>query len=158
MLDDQELMRDAIEVAREAMNCGEAPIGVVLYSSEGERIAQGWNQRRSTGDISRHAELVAFGAAAQPGTPQADGMILVSTLEPCVMCWGACLELKTTKIIYGLEAPPNGGSTRVVDLKRQCDVSGLILRDECRELFVSWLDSNPNDAGAPFVRDLLQST
>lgn len=156
--DDESLMRDAIEVASEAVHCGEAPIGVVLYGPDGQRVAQGWNQRRSTGDITRHAEIVAFGAASQPGDPQPEGLILASTLEPCVMCWGACLELKVDRIVYGLEAPPNGGSTRIKDPDRSCPSVGPVLRDECRQLFEDWLDDHPDHAGTSFVRDLLQST
>lgn len=64
---DEQLMREAIEVAREAVHCGEAPIGVVLHDQEGKHVARGWNQRRSTGDITRHGEMVAFAAAARPG-------------------------------------------------------------------------------------------
>ena len=156
--DDQQMMREAIEVAREAVHCGEAPIGVVLYSAQGQRLAQGWNQRRSTGDITRHGEMVAFAALSQPGRPQPEGMILASTLEPCVMCWGACLELKVSRMIYGLEAPPNGGSGRVSDPDRPVEVSGPVLREDCRGLFVDWLEEHPDHAGNAFVRKLLAST
>ena len=155
---DEALMDEAIEVAREAMHCGEAPIGVVLYSAEGERLARGWNQRRSTGDITRHGEMVALAAAAQPGVPQPEAMVLASTLEPCVMCWGACLELKVARMVYGLEAPPNGGGDRVSDPGRRIDVAGGVRRDACRQLFVDWLTENPDHAGNDFVRRLLEST
>lgn len=154
----QDMMNDAIKVAKEAVHCGEAPIGVVLYTARGQRVAQGWNQRRSTGDITRHGEIVAFAAAAQPGQPQPENLILVSTLEPCVMCWGASLELKVSKMIYGLEAPPNGGSTRVHDSQRQCEVVSKVCRDDCRGLFVEWLDNHPDHAGAEFVQELLNAT
>jgi tRNA(adenine34) deaminase len=155
---DKQLMDEAIAIAEEAMHCGEAPIGVVLYTGDGTRLAQGWNQRRSTGDITRHAEMVAFEAAAQPGGPQPGGLVLAGTLEPCVMCWGACLELGVSKIVYGLEAPPNGGSTRVQDPSRQPEVSGKVQRDRCRELFAAWLKENPDHAGSGFVEGLLEAT
>lgn len=154
----ENLMRQAIEVAESAVHCGEAPIGVVLFDDAGRRVAQGWNQRRSTGDVSRHAEMVAFASAAQPGEPQPQGMTLVSTLEPCVMCWGACLELKVARIVYGLEAPPNGGSRRVNDPERACEVDGPVLRNACRDLFVRWLDTHPDDPGCEFISELLNAT
>ncbi|MEM8739417.1 MAG: nucleoside deaminase [Planctomycetota bacterium] len=157
MTEDQ-MMCDAIEVAREAMHCGEAPIGVVLFTGEGERVAQGWNQRRSTGNTLRHGEIVAFDAASQPGQTQPKDLILVGTLEPCVMCWGACLELNVSKLVYGLEAPTNGGSSRVDDPDRRVEVSAKVLRNDCRQLFVDWLDENPDHAGSAFVEELLQTT
>jgi len=156
--DHEEMMRDAIEVASEAAERGEAPIGAVLFNPDGERIAQGWNQRRSTGNEINHAELVAFAAAAQPGKPQPEGLVLVSTLEPCVMCWGACLNLKCSSIVYGLEAPLDGGRQRVNDPDRHCDVVGEILRQECRALFVKWISDNPSAAGSDYVRQLLDAT
>ena len=152
------MMDDAIRVAEEAMYCGEAPIGVVLYRPDGQRVAQGWNQRRSTGDTTRHGEMVAFAAAAQPGQTQPQELILASTLEPCVMCWGASLELKVSKIIYGLEAPPNGGSTRVNDPQRKPEVIAKVRRDRCRKLFTDWLADHPDHAGSDFVSQLLEQT
>jgi tRNA(Arg) A34 adenosine deaminase TadA len=74
------------------------------------------------------------------------------------MCWGASLELKVDRIVFGLEAPPNGGSARVNDPDRQPVVVGNVKRDACRQLFVDWLEDNPDHAGARFVRTLLEST
>ncbi len=151
-------MDDAIEVAREAVACGEAPIGALIVDGQGEVVGRGWNQRRSTGNATRHAEIVAFATAAAPGDPIPEGLILVSTLEPCVMCTGAAMELKVAHIVYGLEAPPNGGTARVNDPERFPEVTGGVRREACRELFVDWLAEHPDAAGAAFVRDLLAST
>ena len=156
--DPDTLMERACDLAEEAVFCGEAPIACLLFDAEGNEVACGWNQRRSTGDITRHAEMVAFAAAARPGVPTSEGLTLVSTLEPCVMCWGACLELKVARVIYGLEAPPNGGSTRVHDPDRGLTVTGPVRRDRARGLFVDWLNEHPDHAGAEFVRLLLRTT
>lgn len=153
-----DLMDRACDLAEEAVFCGEAPIACLLFDAEGNEVARGWNQRRSTGDITRHAEMVALAAAAQPGAPTPEGLVLVSTLEPCVMCWGACLELKVSQMVYGLEAPPNGGSTRVHDPGRTPKVIGPVRRDRARGLFVDWLNEHPDHAGTGFVRDLLRTT
>ena len=156
--DPDHLMERACDLAEEAVYCGEAPIACLLFDAEGNEIACGWNQRRSTGDITRHAEMVAFAAAARPGVPAPEGLTLVSTLEPCVMCWGACLELKISRMVYGLEAPPNGGSTRVEDPDRRLAVTGPVRRDRARRLFVDWVKEHPDHAGADFVRTLLRTT
>jgi tRNA(adenine34) deaminase len=155
---DQDMIRDAIDVAKQAVERGEAPIGVVLYDADGQRVAQGWNQRRSTGDGTRHAEMVALAAAAEPGRPAPERLTLASTLEPCVMCWGACLEMKVARVVYGLEAPPNGGSTRVHDKQRGFDLAAQVERDACRQLFVDWLRDHEDSAGSDFVQQLLDTT
>ena len=146
-------MHDALEVASQAVACGEAPIGVVVYDADGQRLAQGWNQRRSTGNVLRHAELVALGATAEPGQPQQQGWTLVSTLEPCVMCWGACLELGIREIVFGLEAPPNGGQSRIHDKGRGVNAVGPVMRGRCRGLFADWLAAHADDAGSSFLND-----
>ncbi len=155
-------MDDALETARMAMDRGEAPIGAVLYDTSqtlpGKRVARGWNQRLSTGDITRHAEIVALANASQPGQEIAEGLTLVCTLEPCVMCLGAAMEAKVGRVVYGLEAPSNGGSARVDDPERCPPIHSGIERDPCRELFVEWLEENERHAGAEFVTKLLEQT
>ena len=155
-------MDDALETARMAMDRGEAPIGAVLYDTTdglpGKRVARGWNQRLSTGDMTRHAEIVALSTACQPGQEIEPGLTLVCTLEPCVMCLGAALEVKVERVAYGLEAPSNGGTSRIHDPDRMPPSTGGIHRDACRDLFVRWLKDNEHHAGAGFVRKLLDQT
>ena len=156
--DPESLMRDALDVAQQALHRGELPIACVLYDPQGQRLAQGCNQAHLTGDSTRHAEIVALAAAAQPGRYQPTGLTLVTTLEPCVMCWGAALELRVARIIYGLEAPQNGGSTRTSDPLRTPHIQPHILRTACRQLFVNWQTAHPETQGSGFIHQLLQAT
>ena len=57
-----------------------------------------------------------------------------------------------------LEAPSNGGTSRIQDPDRMPPVTGGIRRDACRDLFVQWLEDNAHHAGAGFVRKLLEQT
>jgi HAD superfamily hydrolase (TIGR01509 family) len=60
----EKLMREAISVAREGMNNGEAPIGAVLARGDGEIIARGYNEMNASQNKTAHAEIVTFARAA----------------------------------------------------------------------------------------------
>ena len=54
------LMRDALAVAREGMDAGEAPIGCVLARGDGTIIARAHNEMSGSQDKIAHAEIVAL--------------------------------------------------------------------------------------------------
>ncbi len=107
------LMQEALDVARVGLARGEAPIGCVLADGSGNVIARGHNALNARQDKIAHAEMVAFQAAVGKIAVDARDVILVSTLEPCVMCLGASMEAAVDTIIYGLRAPADGGVARV---------------------------------------------
>ena len=90
-------------------------------------------------------------------------LILVSTLEPCVMCLGAAMEAAVDTIIYGLKAPADSGTARV--MPPQSPESGMprilggILAQESRTLFEQWLKQpGLNPQQVKFVKQLLKLT
>ena len=138
----ERLMREAIAAARQGLEAGEAPIGAVLARGDLSIVARGWNQLVATESPIAHAEIVALTAAAGKFPAGADDLILVSTLEPCVMCTGAAMESAVDTIVYGLEAPADAGSSRVEPPRSAGTgtprVIGGILADECRALLEEW--------------------
>lgn len=153
-------MRAALRAAEDALAAGEAPIGSVIADANGIIIATGFNRMQSTKNATLHAEIVAFGNAAgllQPGTP---GYVMVSTLEPCVMCTGAAMECGISSIVYGLEAPADSGTGRVRPPSSP-DASapviiGDVLADESRTLFVEWLAMHRGDASRDAQRKFIE--
>ena len=158
----QELMRAALDCAREGMTNGEVPIGSVLANGNGEIVARGWNQVNKTRCKTAHAEMQCFADSAGKVDLQARDLILVSTLEPCVMCTGAAMESAVETIVYALQAPPDSGTARVSCPRspesQMPRIIGGILRDESRALFVDWLRDNEAAAQAKFARTLLEAT
>ena len=79
-------MRRALELAHEAAEAGEVPIGAVVTQG-GEVIAEARNAMRGSSDPTAHAEMVAIRkAAARLDTSRLDDCTLWVTLEPCAMC------------------------------------------------------------------------
>lgn len=158
-----DLMRHALHAAEEGMMAGEVPIGAVIARGDGTLVSRGYNRYNETGDQSRHAEIDAFSKAAGKLSLGDRDAILVSTLEPCVMCTGGAMELSVDTVVYGLAAPDDSGSMRVTPPEspenQMPRIVGRVLERESRALFESWL-SRPkhNDAQEAYVRRLLATT
>ena len=157
----EELMRAALDAAREGMEKGELPIGAVIADGNGKIVARGWNCAGATSSHVAHAEMIAFADAAGKLVPDDKGAILVTTLEPCVMCAGAAMEASIESVIYGMKAPFNGGVSRVSGIRtpgaRFPRFLGSVLPDESAKLLKDWLAKNENAKGAAFVKQLLDT-
>ncbi len=107
------LMRDALQHAELAMQSGEAPIAALLARGNGQVVARGFNEFNRSRNKTAHAEIVTFAHAAGKVDSNANDLILVSTLEPCVMCTGAAMEAAVDTIVFALKAPADSGTGRV---------------------------------------------
>jgi HAD superfamily hydrolase (TIGR01549 family) len=156
------LMREALAVAREGMGKGEAPIGCLLARGDGTIVARGYNEMQMSGNKVAHAEIVAFGRAAGAVPLDARDLILVSTLEPCVMCTGAAMQSAVDAIIYALRAPADSGTGRIRSPQspenQMPRIIGEVLADESRDLFEEWLKKHETSEQAPYIRQLLAMT
>lgn len=85
------LMRAALEMANEALAKGDMPIGSIVANGNGQILARGYNQVQTLHSKVAHAEMQALEAAAGKSPHDASDLILVSTVEPCVMCAGAAM-------------------------------------------------------------------
>ncbi|MDB5324319.1 MAG: HAD-superfamily hydrolase, subfamily variant 3 [Phycisphaerales bacterium] len=156
------LMRQALAAAREGMEAGEAPIGCVIADGHARIIARGFNRLNQTKDRTAHAEIVAFRAAAGKVPDDAKDLILVSTLEPCVMCTGAAMEAAVDTVAFALNAPADNGSTRVQPPQspesQMPRIVGDILANESRALFKEFLKIARNPQQRAFTEQLLSLT
>ena len=155
-------MSECLTLARTAMRLGEVPIAAVIARADGEIVGWGWNELNAKRDRTMHAEIAAFRDAAGRYPVDADDLILVSTLEPCIMCAGAAYLCGVSKIVYALAAPADGGMGRIKPPESpeatQPEVVGEVRASDARALFQAWLDQNPDSGQADFVRQLLDRT
>jgi tRNA(adenine34) deaminase len=101
-------MARALELAREAAEAGEVPVGAVVVK-DGVIIGSGHNAPRRLADPTAHAEILALRqAAAALGNERLDGCELWATLEPCAMCAGAVVHARIAKVYYGAPDPKGG--------------------------------------------------
>ena len=102
-------MRRALELAAEAAQEGEVPVGAVVTLGE-EIIAETRNRMRGSNDPTAHAEMEAIRAAARKlDASRLDHCTLWVTLEPCAMCAAAISIARLKALRFGAEDPKGGG-------------------------------------------------
>ncbi len=105
---DQQYMEAALQLARQAPELGEVPVGAVVVH-EGNIIASAHNRRELDQDPCAHAELLAMRLAAQAiGSWRLEGCTVYVTLEPCAMCAGAMVLARIERCVYGCSDPKGG--------------------------------------------------
>ena len=102
-------MRRALELAAEAAQRGEVPVGAVVTLGD-EIVAEERNAMRGSSDPTAHAEMEAIrAAAAKLGTSRLDDCTLWVTLEPCAMCAAAVAIARFKAVRFAAEDPKGGG-------------------------------------------------
>jgi tRNA(adenine34) deaminase len=105
----EELMAEALDEAGAAGAAGDVPVGALLVSGEGRIQARAGNAVERLRDPTAHAEmLVLREASVRMGTSRLSGCVLVSTLEPCLMCAGALILARPAGLVYGAADPEAG--------------------------------------------------
>ena len=128
-------MQEALKEAHEALQKDEIPIGAVIVC-QNRIIARAHNLTEQLQDVTAHAEIQAFTAAANfLGGKYLRGCTLYVTLEPCVMCAGAAYWTQLERIVYGAPDPKRGFSTiSSAILHPKTIVQNGLLADECAAL------------------------
>jgi tRNA(adenine34) deaminase len=99
----------ALELAREAEESGEIPVGCVIVV-EGEIIGQGRNSPIGLLDPTAHAEMLALRKASiAAANYRLTEATLYATLEPCPMCAGALVAARVRTLVFGARDLRFGG-------------------------------------------------
>jgi len=106
--DDEYFMRKALQEANLAFDKGEVPVGAVIVLNN-QIIARAHNLTETLNDVTAHAEMQAFTAAADfLGGKYLKECVLYVTLEPCQMCAGASYWTQLKKIVFGASEQERG--------------------------------------------------
>ncbi len=128
-------MRQALIEANRAFDSGEVPVGAII-TARNTIIARSHNLTETLTDVTAHAEMQAFTAAAEAiGGKYLSECTLYVTLEPCVMCAGAAYWSQIGKIVYGAADEKRG--YHLIDsnlLHPKTIVVAGILEQECSRL------------------------
>ena len=137
---DLSAMAVALEQAREAYALGEVPVGAVVVQ-DGRIISRAFNLRETLRDPTAHAERLALTLAGQAvGSWRLEGCTLYATLEPCVMCSGAIVQARITRVVYAAADPKAGACDslyRLVSdprLNHRSAITRGVLAEPCSEL------------------------
>ena len=113
---DEFYMELALAEAKQAEAAGEVPVGAIVVS-EGVVIGSGFNLPVLTHDPTAHAEIVALRKAArQQQNYRLSNAIMYCTVEPCLMCAGAMLHARITRLVFGTPDPKAGAAGSIYNV------------------------------------------
>lgn len=132
--DDTYFMKRALQEAEIALDKNEVPIGAVIVMNN-QIIARAHNLIETLNDVTAHAEMQAFTAAADYlGGKYLKECTLYVTLEPCQMCAGASYWTQLGRIVYGASEDKRGFIAMKTTLHPKTVVVGGVLEEECSNL------------------------
>lgn len=115
-MEDQQYMDMALELARQAGEEGEVPVGCVIVC-KGQVVGRGRNRREQEKTALGHAEIEAIAQACKTlGGWRLWECTLYVTLEPCAMCAGAILNARIPRVVYGASDGKYGACGSVCNL------------------------------------------
>lgn len=137
-------MRHCLHLAREAQAQGDAPVGSVVTTGEGEWVAEGREAVAARQDVTAHAETEAIRAACRAlGRMNLSGCVLYTTTEPCFLCAYAIRETGLSRVVIGTWIEDIGGVTSRHPILTDPHINGWaqppdivpgVLEQECRAL------------------------
>ena len=95
-------MREALHEARVGLESGEPPFGCVIVDPSGEIVVRNHDRVIQHGDMSSHAETLAVREAI--GLVETNNLTdyqLISTIEPCAMCFTTAWLNRISRIVFG---------------------------------------------------------
>jgi len=139
-LDDNYFMNLALKEAEKALNCDEVPVGAVIVNAAGEVISSGFNSVENAVSCIMHAEIIAIKAAQKKlNNWRLDKCSLYVTLEPCIMCCGAILLSRISRVVYGASDPKGGVSNSILGAK--IELIGNVMENNSSILLKSFFKS-----------------
>ena len=139
-------MRMALDLAAEARERGEVPVGAVVVVG-GKAVGRGRNCPVTTSDPTAHAEMIAITQAATSlENCRLEGTEMYVTLEPCTMCAGAMIHARIARLVFGAYDPRTGAIESVANILDQphhnhrLDYLGGVLEGECSLLLKTFFE------------------
>ncbi|MCD6451891.1 MAG: tRNA adenosine(34) deaminase TadA [Acidobacteria bacterium] len=141
---DEEFLRLALAEAKRGAEEGEVPVGAIIVI-EDEVVASAHNKPISLNDPTAHAEILAIREAAEKlGNYRLTGGTIYVTIEPCIMCIGAILQARLSRLVYGADDPKFGGVSSLIDLSKirglnhKLEIISGVLKEESASLLRSF--------------------
>ena len=143
---DEKFMKAALRQAQLSAQKDEVPIGAVVVK-DGQVIARAHNTRNRSKNAVEHAELTAISRACKKLADwRLTGCDLYVTLEPCVMCLGACFNARIRNVYFGAYDVSGHGCLPIAEnlqrtLNHEVFLQGGIMEKECSEILTAYFKS-----------------
>ena len=145
-------MKQAFKLAETAFEKKEIPVGAIVVHNQ-MIIGKGYNQVEMLKDSTAHAEMLAITSAANYlDSWRLEGSTLYVTKEPCLMCAGAILNSRISRLVYGLRDEKDGAAGSRFDVMREyrkwfVEILGGVMLEENERLFRSFFQNLRKENG-----------
>lgn len=133
-------MQIALKEAKKSITSGDIPVGAVVVI-DGKIVSKAHNTKEKDGLVTGHAEISAINKASKKlGRYRLDGGTIFVTKEPCLMCMGAILSSRISRIVYAAKDFRFGTEYLAKDnnFNHKCDIVGGVLADDCAKLITDF--------------------
>ena len=141
-------MEIALAEAEKAGQNGEVPVGAVVLSENGEVLSASHNQTIKLADPTAHAEILALRKAAlKINNYRLLNTTLYVTVEPCIMCMGAIVHARISRVVFGATDPKWGAAGSLYNyaeddrLNHRVEIIADVCADDCRRLMQDFFRS-----------------
>lgn len=141
---DENFILEAIKEAEIGKSAGNLPFGSVIVFNN-EIISRGHAEDSESGDITRHAELLAIKRACDIlSKDELSKCTIYSTNEPCIMCTGAILNSGILSVVIGVSRGDMSNNFKpkkinfgdlIVNSPKEIQVTRGILKDKIISLY-----------------------
>jgi tRNA(adenine34) deaminase len=147
----EDFMEIALQEAKKAGQIGEVPVGAIVVSENGKIISVAHNQTLKRVDPTAHAEILALRKAAlQINNYRLLNTTLYVTVEPCIMCMGAIVHARISRLVFGTTDPKWGAAGSLYNyaqddrLNHCVKIINDVCADGCRRLMQDFFRSKRN--------------
>jgi len=141
----------ALNEAVKARQKDEVPVGALLVAESGKILASSYNQTISLNDPTAHAEILAIRMAAKEiQNYRLLKTTLYVTIEPCIMCMGAIIHARISRVVFGANDPKWGAAGSLynmaedIRLNHRPEIICNICKDECRNIIQAFFREKRN--------------
>ena len=140
------MMEQALEEAELAYKKDEVPVGAIIIDPQGDILARAHNSPLKLNDPTAHSEILALRKAGDiKQNYRFPGCIMITTLEPCIMCMGALVQARIDGLVFGSRDHKSGAAFSRIDffrdfpwLNHQFWIKSEILDEKSRSLLQSF--------------------
>jgi len=144
-------MKIALADANNAGQIGEVPVGAILVSENGDILSAAHNQTIKLADPTAHAEILALRKAAlEVNNYRLLNTTLYVTVEPCIMCMGAIVHARISRVVFGATDPKWGAAGSLYNfaaddrLNHRVKITTGVCAEDCRRLMQNFFRAKRN--------------
>ena len=143
---DRKVVSNLITFLQEDNNFVDIPVASSIYDQDSNLIVQTKNLKAQLNDPTCHSEILSIKEAAKlKNNYNLEGLSLYVTLEPCLMCAGAILESKISKLVFGAFRQKTNLFSPIEIVRsenKKIEIVSGVLEAECSEVLTNWFTNH----------------